>query len=307
MLQSPPETGAQDASRTVALVRSDLWAIAPFLMFTLLLSAVFWALSIMTRGSAYYTAGLMWAPALSAMLALRLRGENLASLGLSTFGGRNALIGYCLPFLYCVIAYGEIWMFGLGSFPNLAEVAGIRSQLGWRLNSPIAIVLLYVLLVTTTGMVPAIARALGEEIGWRGFLAPQLAKHLGFRWSALITGLIWTAWHLPIILFGGYHSVAPRSFALSCFTVMVVGLSFILTWLRMRSGSVWPCAIMHASHNILVQAVFTRLTTERGAITAYAVDEFGFAVPAVVFVVAVLIWRWWPGRAAKFGASNVSL
>jgi uncharacterized protein len=64
----------------------------------------------------------------------------------------------------------------------------------------------------------------------------------------------------------------------------------ILAWLRLKSQSVWPCAIFHASHNVFIQAFFTPLTAAKGAITAYAIDEFGFATP--VFAVAIAIYLW---------------
>jgi hypothetical protein len=66
MARDASETEAAEDRRTAGSAGSDLWTIGLFLVFTLLFSAAFWALSIWTRGSAYYTAGLMWAPALSA-------------------------------------------------------------------------------------------------------------------------------------------------------------------------------------------------------------------------------------------------
>lgn len=260
-----------------------------FLLFTLGPSMFFWWLALGVHGSPYYTTGLMWAPALGAVLTLRLQREDFATLGLSRLGGRYTLIGYFLPLFYVTIAYGLIWTLGFGSFPDPAAVARIEHELGWHMGSA-AFMPLFVLLIATAGILPGLARALGEEIGWRGFLLPRLARRMGFTRGALLTGLIWTAWHLPLLIFGNYHSAAPRWFALSCFTVMVVSLSFVLAWLRLQSGSVWPCAALHACHNILIQAVFDPLTVDRGAITAYAADEFGFAVPTVVFIVALLIW-----------------
>lgn len=38
---------------------------------------------------------------------------------------------------------------------------------------------------------------LGEEIGWRGFLVPQLAKLTTFTWVALISGIIWASGIFP--------------------------------------------------------------------------------------------------------------
>jgi membrane protease YdiL (CAAX protease family) len=179
---------------------------------------------------------------------------------------------------------------GFGSFRDSAAITRIESELGWRVG-PAAFTPLFVLLVATAGLIPGLARALGEEIGWRGFLLPRLVRRIGFTRGALVTGLIWTAWHVPLLIFGDYHSAAPRWFALGCFTVMVVSLSFVLAWLRLKSGSVWPCALLHACHNIMIQVVFTPLTLDHRAITAYATDEFGFAVPMVVFILAVFVWK----------------
>jgi membrane protease YdiL (CAAX protease family) len=37
--------------------------------------------------------------------------------------------------------------------------------------------------------------ALGEEIGWRGFLVPTLHERLKFAAVCLISGIIWATWH----------------------------------------------------------------------------------------------------------------
>ena len=47
-------------------------------------------------------------------------------------------------------------------------------------------------------MLSGVAAATGEEIGWRGFLVPELAKVLPFTGVALVSGLIWVSWHYPI-------------------------------------------------------------------------------------------------------------
>ncbi|MDX9864655.1 MAG: CPBP family glutamic-type intramembrane protease [Anaerolineaceae bacterium] len=44
------------------------------------------------------------------------------------------------------------------------------------------------------------------------------------------------------------------------FTILVVGISTVFAWLRLQSGSLWPAAVLHASHNLFVQAIFTSLT-----------------------------------------------
>jgi membrane protease YdiL (CAAX protease family) len=71
----------------------------------------------------------------------------------------------------------------------------------------------------------------------------------------------------------------------------VIASAVIMTWLRLKSNSVWPSVIMHASHNAFIQTFFTPLTTPKGTITAYAIDEFGFVTPVLAVVIAVYLWR----------------
>jgi membrane protease YdiL (CAAX protease family) len=138
--------------------------------------------------------------------------------------------------------------------------------------------------------VRSLSTALGEEIGWRGFLTPALVARFGFTGGALITGVIWATWHMPILLFADYNAGTPWWFAMPCFVVLVLSCSVVMTWLRMRSGSLWTGALVHASHNLFIQAFFTPITVAHGTITPYAIDEFGFVVPLVMTVFAVVFW-----------------
>jgi hypothetical protein len=75
---------------------------------------------------------------------------------------------------------------------------------------------------------------------------------------------------MPILLFADYNSGTPAWFSIPCFCALIIGLSIIMTWLRLASNSVWPCAILHASHNVFIQVFFTPLTGARGQITRYS-------------------------------------
>ena len=70
--------------------------------------------------------------------------------------------------------------------------------------------------------------ALGEEIGWSGFLVPQLAKQYRFTTVALARGVIWSVWHYPMIIAGVYANQTPVWFNLICFTLVITGISFCL-------------------------------------------------------------------------------
>ncbi|MBE0688464.1 MAG: CPBP family intramembrane metalloprotease, partial [Anaerolineaceae bacterium] len=74
------------------------------------------------------------------------------------------------------------------------------------------------------------------------------------------------------------------------FTIMVLGISFAFAWLRLKSGSLWTAAILHASHNLFIQAIFTPLTLQK-KITPYIIDEFGVGLAIAGMLVALLFIR----------------
>jgi membrane protease YdiL (CAAX protease family) len=257
-------------------------------------SSFFWTLMIASghvgAGKGLYVAGLMWCPAAAAVATCYIRRVDFNALGLRWGGARYALLSYFTPLAYATIGYASIWIFGFGFFPDPRAITAIAEKLGWTVTSPIAFIPLYLLLIGTTQMISSLAHALGEEIGWRGLLTPLMVQRLGFTKGSIVVGVIWAAWHMPLLLFADYNSGTPWWFSMPCFCALTVGCSVIMTWFRMVSNSVWPCAILHASHNLFIQGFFTPLTGSRGTLTAYAIDEFGVAVPLIIVIFAIAFW-----------------
>ena len=132
--------------------------------------------------------------------------------------------------------------------------------------------------------------ALGEELGWRGFLLPQLRQRFGPTAGCVGTGVAWALWHYPLFLAGGFPSGPNRVYGLRCFTVMMVGLSFIFGWLRFTTASIWPCVVLHATHNLLMQYIFDPLTMATGRELLIA-TEFGAGLMIAACSVAFLLWE----------------
>lgn len=89
--------------------------------------------------------------------------------------------------------------------------------------------------------------AFGEEIAWRGFLCRELAP-LGFWKKSLFIGVLWGAWHAPMILMGHNYPSHP---VIGVFMMIVfcLLLSPVLMFLREKSGSVIVTAIAHGTMN----------------------------------------------------------
>ena len=248
---------------------------ATFLALTFSLSAVCWWLiaaagSIGANGGVYLLA-LMWSPGVSA-LATRFafrRNRTSATRRSNVLGWAG--LAYVLPLGYATAAYGAVWATGL------AAVDFGRFQR----SVPDFLVI---------GLLQSLLTATGEELGWRGFLVPALARITSFGRTALLSGAIWAAWHVPLIVLADYNAGTPAWYAVPCFAVGVVSLSVAFAWLRLRSGSFWPAAILHAAHNLFVQGFFDRVTVDTGP-TRWLTGEFGAALAAALVVTGWLFWR----------------
>jgi len=265
-----------------------------YLLLVFAFSSVFYFLIIsggaLGGGHGLYVTGLMWCPGIAAMVTTLLSGRKISGLGWRWGQSKYQWRSYLTPLLYTAIAYIIIWSVGWGGFYNKEFVAGLAKSFGWSGLPDGAIICFYLLIAGTIGMVRSMATALGEEIGWRGFLVPELYNRLGYTKTSLLTGCIWSVWHYPILLFADYNSGTPAWYGLTCFTVMVISISFVFTWFRMKSGSLWTGVLLHASHNLFIQSIFSPLTKDTGN-TKYYIDEFGIVLPVVCIFFAVWYWR----------------
>ena len=218
------------------------------------------------------------------ILRLALDG-NLRGTGWSWGGPGLQVFSYVLPPVLGLAVYGTAWLTGIGAFNPGGIVMGRQSGT----HVPLALALL---LFATVGVIQGMLFAAGEEIGWRGFLVPELAKNSSFARTAWLSGAAWAVYHYPLILFAEYNSGTPKWFALPVFTWMVFAMAFVLAWLRLKSGSVWTAVILHASHNLFVQQIFDPLTSDRG-VTKYVTTEFGIGL-ALAYSVAA--WHFWLRR-----------
>jgi membrane protease YdiL (CAAX protease family) len=286
-------SGRLDADAQARGEKDRIWLkIGLFYVLTLLLTLPMEFLNHHAQGNGVrvLVVAAMWCPALAAVITILLFREDIATLGWRWGSWRYIRWALIIPVLYVLPAYLAVWVLGLGGFYNADFAATVTRDYGFG-SAPAAVGLIgYLLLTVTAGLVMSIARALGEEIGWRGFLVPQLAKVTGFVGVGLISGLLWAAWHYPSMLLGEYGpGSTPDWYKLICFTVMTTALGFIAAWLRLRSGSVWPAALLHGVHNTIVQQIFTPLTTNTGA-TDWYIDEFGAALAVTTVIGAIIAW-----------------
>ena len=222
---------------------------------------------------------LMWCPAAAALTVRGIfyRGERL--LGWNPCRYSFLLAGIMIPVLYLGVSYGIYWLVsGTSRIGSLNPVAAAVSAHTTHSGAGVVVV------VVIVSIIVSIFTAAGEEIGWRGFLLPQLAKLRGETAAIVITGVIWGIWHMPIIIAGLYLPGISLWFKLPMFLLQTVSMTAILGILRLRSGSVWPAVLLHASHNFFDQVICQPLTNS--ASSTYFVGETGIVTLLAVILCA---------------------
>ena len=301
-MSEEPNKNAADSSAQDAVSRSFDWMpVGAFLALTALFAAASYYFVIQLGLRRYYVALLMWTPGLAVFVCAKLGLVNLRGLGWHWPESRWVSLAYAFPVLYGLVAYAIIWGGGFGGLVNAKFIQEVGYFLGldnWPENTSIAF---GILMFGTVGMIWHMATALGEEIGWRGYLTPALLDRFGFAVTSVIVGVAWAVWHYPIIMYTSYNA-GPSDLEIQFlnFTVMTIGLSFIMTYLRVGSGSLWPATVMHAAHNVYVLTIMQPMTVQYKETWRYA-SEFGFILPVVALLFGLFLWR----RAIQNGMTGV--
>lgn len=147
------------------------------------------------------------------------------------------LVGYLLG------VYEADWT----GFSGLAEQTGATVVGEQTRKAPTTLALSQLGQIFLLGWVHTLL-ALGEELGWRGYLVKALLP-LGQPGAFLITGVLWGLWHAPILPRSYNYPTVPvvvSFLMMGCFCALV---GVLLSWLRLASDSVWPVAIAHGFLN----------------------------------------------------------
>ena len=171
----------------------------------------------------------------------------------------STALGYVVPFLFVLLTIAIGGLLPGVRWATVDEIAGVLltavpPEQATTLQS---LGILLPLILLGGGFISAIIAAftingffaLGEELGWRGFVYNELI-HLGFWRASLIIGTIWGLWHLPIIA-NGYNYPQHPTAGIFMMTLFTIGLTPLHLFVREKAGTVLAPAIMHGSVNAL--------------------------------------------------------
>jgi membrane protease YdiL (CAAX protease family) len=243
--------------------------------------------------SLYSTAGshlvtfYMWCVAASSIVARLIMRESPRDISFRWNGSattRALLIAFAFPLIAGIATYGIVWSTGLAFFaPESLPLEIFRISLSGSATMRFC---KYLLVNLTIGALWSCKSAAGEEIGWRGYMLTRL---MSARAPApiVLSGLIWALWHMPLIFSGQYASVPHSPSSIAIFVIDITAMGCTLAWLRLYSGSIWPCIWAHGAWNAVILGAFGGSTHGGDA----WVGEAGLLTALIVIAISAALYR----------------
>ena len=181
-----------------------------------------WSLTALLSVSVMFGLLALFGPALGAVVVSRADGTTGRLRGRITDWRESPssyLAAFGIPFAIAAVAL-VVYVVAGNAAPGLGSISAIE-------------VVIFVLVI-------------GEEVGWRGFLMPRLRERMSLPAAGLVTGVVWSMWHLPIYLQPGQDLVAFAVFAW-----WVIPFAVVIGFVAERARySVLVATVMHGAANI---------------------------------------------------------
>lgn len=95
---------------------------------------------------------------------------------------------------------------------------------------------------------------LGEELGWRGFAYNELRGKYSSIKTAVIIGLAWGLWHIPLWFLSGYQGIDLVLYIL-IFMVSIIKISILISIFYEKTRNLFIPILIHFLFNFLLNLV----------------------------------------------------
>lgn len=160
------------------------------------------------------------------------------------------------------------------------EAFGVPSEIRFTIFSMLTIgIILYII---SAVCFPVWFIALGEDIGWQGYLLPLLCKKLPVRYAVMLNGALWGFAHAPLICFGmnygnDYAGAPFTGIAMMVLTCMVLGVWS--SYVTLKYNNCMYAAIIHGAADIIGEAgAWVSLSTQSALLGPMPTGMIGMSV-----------------------------
>ncbi len=249
---------------------------------------------------------MMFVPTLGVLLS----GERLKGMGWRLKFGKNIkniLLAWFAPIILTALGAGLYFLVFPAHFDLSGEYAvvsgaaeAIKQMKDQGISYPVYVLISVIGGITYAPLFNTFV-ALGEEVGWRGFLYPQLKARYGKRKGWILEGIIWGAWHWPLIWLIGYeYGAATGNMAgyvgfpivgMLLFCIITVAWGILQDRLYEKSGSIWLPSIFHGAINAAASLPLAVCLANTGSARLLGPAPMGLLAGLPFLIVAGILLR----------------
>lgn len=142
--------------------------------------------------------------------------------------------------------------------------------------------------------------ALGEDIGWQGYMLPLLCKKMSVKCAVIINGILWGLAHAPLIYYGMNYGTdylgAPYTGILMMILVTIV-LGIWMSYITLKTKNCMYAAIIHGASDIIGEVGnWISLSTKRSLLGPIPAGIIGLSV---LLIGAVILFFRMPSNVEK--------
>lgn len=284
-------------------MHSDKYALAPTIWFILLTFAVTYAVEFALiqdmrfdnlaaqSTPALWLLAVMWIPGgIALLVSLFIEKTPLKDLRKQLALRVGSLGPYIITLILApavfMFAYGLSWMFGMTSLDT--TMSTLTSALGSE--TPVTQKTVFQTLLPLSiflGPIINFIFALGEELGWRGYLLPRLLQY-GRIPAHLILGIIWGLWHAPLI-YAGFNYPGHPVTGIIMMCILSTAFGIFINEMTLHYRSTFLAAFIHAAVNAQGYGIWAWIFPDTDPIQGGGTGFLAIAVWLVTGAITVLI------------------
>lgn len=192
--------------------------------------------------------------------------------------------------LMYVVNYAVTWIFVIG--PDFTLISFMQ-QFGNTLVLPFSSLKMITIMGLVTFIIAPLVNlipSMGEELGWRGFLLPQL-EPLGKGRAMIYSAMIWALWHSPLIVILGFGYGADYLQGVILHFVTITGFGIWVAYIWFKTRSTILTSFMHATFNANAYGVWILLFVGQGPLLVGPIGLIGASISCLVGLIGIYIYK----------------
>lgn len=205
---------------------------------------------------------------------------------------RYWVIGPALIVILFFVIYALTYLFDPSLFVATADLPASLAAASIPLGDSVVTVLLLLFgLNVLVGPFLNIPIMLGEEVGWRGFLTPNMLRIFG-KQGLIWANVVWALWHIPMIFFKGLNYAANPWLGILFMIGFCVPMGIIYQTVYQRSGgSIWIMGLMHGVTNQFAMTVMNFFVREDVSFDTFLYGPTGIIGIVVIGLAGVYFYK----------------